>query len=47
MAEAQDRKAMAAKTEQECHFLVFISKQYVTGKLCGAGEWNLRVMYGS
>lgn len=45
MAEAQDRKAMAAKTEQECHywlFLVFISKQYVTGKLCGAGEWNLR-----
>lgn len=41
MAEAQDRKAMAAKTEQECHyrlFLVLISKQYVTGKLHGAGE---------
>lgn len=48
MAEAQDRKAMAAKTEQECHywlFLVLISKQYVTGKLHGAGEGNLRVMF--
>lgn len=50
MAEAQDRKAMAAKTEQECHywlFLIFISKQYMTGKLYGASEWSLRVMYGS
>lgn len=50
MAEAQDRKAMAAKTEQECHywlFLVLISKENVTGKLHGAGEWSLTVIYGS